>query len=101
MKIAFTDTNTGTCEDTVYFSDGNKGEIKFSFVWDESSQSFPKITDGELEDRFGKIARFSRHGGAGSWELFCREYSKEVSKILADTLAVLRVRLTNEVIRVY
>lgn len=98
MKTEFTDKTSGVCEDVVYFSDGNKGEIRFSFVWDEKSLSFPTITDGELKDKAGIIARFSRLGGAGTWQMFDRAYSKEVSKILSETLSVLKMNILNEVI---
>lgn len=95
MKITFTDKTSGVCEDVVYFSDRNKGEIKFSFIWDEKSQSFQNITNGELKDEAGLIARFSRLGGAGTWQMFDRAYCKEVSKILSDTLSVLKMNITN------
>lgn len=95
MKVIFTDKTSGVCEDVVYFSDSNKGEIKFSFVWDEKSQSFPNITDGELRDEAGLIASFSRLGGAGAWQMLDRAYCKEVSKILSDTLSVLKMNITN------
>lgn len=96
MKVIFTDKTSGVCEDVVYYSDGNKGQINFSFVWDEVSRSFPKITDGELKDGAGLIARFSRLSGAGTWQMFDRAYYKEVSKILSDTLSVLKMNITNE-----
>ena len=103
MRIKFIDGNTsGVCEDEVILSDGQRGEISFSFEWDEASQSFPRITNGELKDRFGLIGRFTRFGNLGNWELLDKDFKNYVSKILSDTLAVLRVNLTNGVVsRVY
>lgn len=97
MRIKFIDGNTsGVCEDEVILSDGQRGEISFSFEWDEASQSFPRITNGELKDMFGLIGRFTKFGNIGDWKLFDKDFKNYVSKILSDTLAVLRVNITNE-----
>jgi hypothetical protein len=99
MRIKFTDGNTsGVCEDEVIFQDGRKAEISFSFEWDEESHSFPRITNGELKDRFGLIGRFTRFGNLGDWEILDKDFKNYVSKILSDTLAVLRANLTNGVV---
>ena len=99
MRIRFTDGNrSGVCEDEVIFSDGQRGEISFSFEWDEVSQSFPRITNGELKDSFGLVGRFTRFDNLGNWELFDKDFKNYVSKILSDTLAVLRVNLTCDVV---
>lgn len=98
MKTEFIDKRSGVCEDEVYFSDGNKGEIRFSFVWDEKSHTFPMITDGELKDKAGLIARFSRSAGISSWQMFDKAYRKEVSEILSGVLSVLNMNILNEAI---
>lgn len=96
MHIKLTDGNTsGLCEDEVFLLDGRKAEISFSFEWDERSQSFPCITNGELKDGFELIGRFTKSGNLGDWELFDRSFKNYVSKILSDTLAVLRTHMNN------
>lgn len=99
MSIEFTDRKTsGVCKDEVILQDGRRVEISFSFEWDNESQSFPCITNGELKDRFGLIGRFTKSGNLGNWELLDKDYKNYVSKILSDTLAVLRVNLTCDVV---
>ena len=96
MKVRFTDGRTlGVCEDEVILMDGRRAAISFGFKWDEDSQSFPRITDGELKDSFGVIGRFSKFGNLGDWKLFDKDFRKDVSKILSDTLAILKINLTN------
>lgn len=97
MRIRFTDGNTsGVCEDEVILSDGQRAEISFSFEWDEVSQSFPRITDGELKDSYGLVGRFNRFGNLGTWELLDKDFKNYVSKILSDTLSILRINIINK-----
>lgn len=102
MKIEYKDTESteksGYYRNEVILADGRKAEITFSFLWDEKSKSFPRITDGELKDSFGLIGRFSKFGNIGDWKIFDKDFKKEVSKILSDSLAVLRITLMSETV---
>ena len=90
----------GVCSDGLIFN-GRRSLLRFCFVWNKDSKEFSSLSEGLLDDECGIICRFGKRNGWDERE-FIEPVREEFEKTLSDTLAVLRVNLTNDVVsRVY